>query len=474
MYRYNAREIADAIGGMFLSGDESIMADDITIDSREVKAGSVFAAFLGENSDGHAYLESAASSGATVLLVSDKDAFESRKAAFDDSAVAVIFVDDMRKAIQDLARHQRSRLHDNEVVVIAVTGSTGKTSTKEFIAAVLSPTFKVISTFGNQNNELGMPLTLLRADETTQVVIVEMGMRGSGQITELASIARPRYGIVTSVGTSHLELLGTRMNIAHAKAELFAQLPSDGVALYDFSDEFGSLLSVAADCRHLTVGFCDHADVAIKDATLDALGLPSARYRSGEVAIDVSLTVPGLHHLLNAGYAAAIALELGVAEEEIRSRLGHAQLSGMRFSAVRNDNLQITFINDAYNANPTSMRGSLRTFAALGATGRKIAVLGDMLELGDYSSKAHEEIGELVAELSLDAVFVYGDFSSAIAAGSRNHEFVRVFEYGLDKMDKLCSDLGEYVRPGDTVLLKASRGLALERIINVLGDFRVG
>jgi len=474
VYRFSAREITDAVDGTLLAGDESITADAFNIDSRSVGIGSVFAAFRGENSDGHAHLEHAVSAGATVVLVSERGAFESKRAVIDERKVAVVLVDDMGKAVQDLARYQRSRLHESGVAVIAVTGSTGKTSTKEFIAAVLSPTFSVVSTSGNQNNELGMPLTLLRADETTQVVIVEMGMRGSGQIAELASIARPRYGVVTSVGTSHLELLGTRADIARAKAELFEQLPPDGVALYDYSDEFGALLSDAAACRRLTVGFDGRADVAIEDCVLDAQGLPSARFESGDVAIDISLTVPGLHHLLNAGYAVAIALELGVAEEEIGDRLGRVQLSGMRFSEVRNDDLEITFINDAYNANPTSMKGSLKTFAALSTPGRKIAVLGDMLELGDYSSKAHGDVGELVAGLSLDAVFAYGDYSQLVADASRRSEFTRVFEYELDKMDRLCSDLASYVRPGDTVLLKASRGLALERIIDVLGDPRVG
>lgn len=475
MYSMTAEKIARVLCGTLYAGGQDAKASRVVIDSREVKDATLFAALVGARADGHEYLETALDNGASILLVEQEESAQriATHPKIVSGEASVIVVRSVFKGITGLAAHQRDLMDmRNDVVVVGVTGSTGKTSTKEFIASILSSEKKVVATRGNQNNELGAPLTVLRVDEETEVLIVEMGMRGKGQVRELARMARPHIGVISTLGTSHIELLGSREEIAHAKAELFKELPTTGVALYRYEEDFRDILIDAADCEKVSVGFSGSADIVLDNVSCDEQGCYSARIAGPFGSFEFSLSVPGEHHLVNASFGIVIGARLGISNETLKDACVHATLSGMRFARVLDQSSGLTFINDAYNANPTSMSGALRTFARLSTKGKRIAVLGDMLELGDFGPQAHREVGELCARLPIDILFCYGELSQEMAESALEAQMPYVYHFELGKIDELCQKLAEVAQPQDIILLKASRGCALEQVIEKMGAYR--
>lgn len=475
MYSMTAEKIARVLCGMLFAGASDVSASRVVIDSRDVEADTLFAALVGARADGHEYLETALDKGASILLVEQEDA--AQRVADHPSIVngqaSVIVVRSVFKGITGLASHQRDLMDmRNDVTVIGVTGSTGKTSTKEFIASILSSRKNVVATRGNQNNELGAPLTVLRVDDRTEVLIVEMGMRGKGQVRELARMARPHMGVISTLGTSHIELLGSREEIAHAKAELFRELPESGIALYRFEEDFRDILIDAAECEKISVGFDRAANVVLDNVICDEQGCYQARITGPFGSFEFSLSVPGEHHLVNASFGIIIGARLGIDNETLKEACKHATLSGMRFARVLDKASGLTFINDAYNANPTSMAGALHTFSHLCTRGKRIAVLGDMLELGDYAPEAHREIGALCSSLSIDTLLCYGEFSAEMAQAAQDAGMPYVYHFELGKIDELCQKLAAIAQPQDLILLKASRGCALEQVIEKMGAYR--
>jgi len=423
------------------------------IDSRQARPGSLFAAFVGERLDGHDFLESVAGAGVTVALVS-------RPIKLPPAGLTLIQIDDLHGALQDLARYQRSKL---TIPVVAVTGSTGKTSTKEMLRAALGSKLRVVATEANNNNELGVPLTILAADESTEALIVEMGMRGRGEIALLADIARPQIGVITTIGTAHLELLGSRENIARAKAELFEALPPEGLAVFPAEVNFSPLLRASTKAQICTVGIdpCQ-ADLTASDIRLDEQACPHARITlpdGSEVLLD--LQVAGLHNVSNALLALAVGLHLGLDAATMATALAAVRSTGMRLNIVEAPDRGIRLVVDAYNANPDSMAAALGSLAALQPAqpeGRRIAVLGDMLELGEESESAHREVLAQAAGLGLECLFVFGSEFSAVAPR----------EVAYDDMGVLTRSLCSFVRPGDIVLVKGSRVMRMERVIEAL------
>lgn len=475
MYSMTAEKIARVLCGSLIAGEPTVSATRVVVDSREVTGGALFAALVGERVDGHDYVEKALDLGAAILLVEQEEAGKraSEHPRVQAGEASIILVRSVFKAIAGLASHQRDLMDmRNNVTVVGVTGSTGKTSTKEFIASILSSQKNVVATRGNQNNELGAPLTVLRVDESTEVLIVEMGMRGKGQVRDLARMARPHIGVISTLGSSHIELLGSREEIAHAKAELFEELPSEGVALYRYEENFSEVLRGAAQCEQISVGFDGAADVVLDHLTCDDQGCYSARISGPFGAFDFSLSVPGEHHLVNASFGIVIGARLGIDNETLKKACTHATLSGMRFARVKDEVSGLSFINDAYNANPTSMEGALRTFAHLFSQGKRIAVLGDMLELGDFGPRAHREVGALCATLPIDVLICYGELSRDMAQAARAANMSYVYHFELGKMDELCAQLAKLAAPEDIILLKASRGCALEQVIEKMGAYR--
>ncbi len=439
-------------------------------DSRAVAPGDVYVALPGERVDGHDFSAAAVQAGAAGVLAShalDEASLDAVRAA----GAFVIEVADTAQSVTDLARAWRGRLTGR---VVGVTGSTGKTSTKNLVRDVLSAAFTTVATEGNQNNELGVPKTLLNAQEDTEAVVVEMGMRGLGQIEGLCSFVRPQVGVITNVGESHIELLGSRENIARAKAELICALPDGvGVAVLNAACPYTPFVREVArtEERGIRVVLYDgsgnpdpEASVYALDVELDGEGRPRFTLCTPQGSAPCALPVRGLHNVHNACAAAAVGTAFGMDAAHIAQALG-----GARQEAGRQEVLRAaggwTVVNDAYNANPDSMRAALSFFSALAVPGRHIAVLGDMGELGAHAPEGHERVGRMAAEAGLDALVCAGELSrsmaaAAIAAGMSPDAVV--WTPGRDEALEAVRTMG--LVAGDAVLVKASHFMGLERL----------
>ncbi len=457
-------------GGKLIGGNRQTVVSGLTIDSRMVPPGAAFVALLGEHSDGHDHLYDAVLAGAHALVVTlGPDELSTLLQQPQMEGVSVIRVADGAQALRDLAAWHRTRL---TCPVIGITGSTGKTTTKDMLRSVLERDRRVVATEGNRNNELGVPLTVLSADPLTEALIVEMGMRGLGQIAELAAIVRPSFGLVTNVGTSHIELLDTEESVADAKSELIASLPPDGLAFLNGDDAYSDRIEKVSRARVRRYGLSEWCDVRAEDISLDDESRASFTLLSNGDRFEISLSVPGRHNVYNALAAAAIALELGVAETDIAEGLADVHLTAMRMQMFETAT-GLTVINDAYNANPVSMRAAIETLLDMRAPARRVAVLGDMAELGSLTELAHFQLGELVGRRGVDVLVTVGQRSARIGEGARvggmPPENVRV----CATVEEAGEVLDDVLQPGDIVLVKASRVMGLERIVEGLVTPRV-
>ncbi len=495
--RLNAKQIAAYTGGSFAVEplDPRALMCGVTWDSRDVKPGDLYVALPGERVDGHDFVAAALRAGALGALVMQPQAEDVRALARELGA-AVIDVPDTAGAVSDLAREWRSHLQGR---VIALTGSTGKTTTKNLVRDVLAAAGSVTATAGNQNNELGVPKTLLAAEPECDAVVVEMGMRGPGQIAELCSIVRPDWGLVVNVGESHIELLGSRENIARAKAELLRELPEgSGLAFVNAADDFADFMREDArlDARRVPcVLFDGTEDAAARRVAASAADAVRPAVWAEQVELDeqgrarfvlhacgfddaaaaaphvetapCALNLRGLHNVSNACAAAAVGRASGMSLAAVADALAHAEPEAGRQEVLRARG-GFTVVNDAYNANPDSMRASLNTFCALEVPGRRVAVLGDMAELGDFARACHAGIGELAARLPLDRLVCVGELAACIAdaaekAGMDAGRIVRAAT-----ISDVLGELDTCIEPGDAVLVKASHCMGLERVVEGL------
>ncbi|MFC6694382.1 UDP-N-acetylmuramoyl-tripeptide--D-alanyl-D-alanine ligase [Nocardioides daphniae] len=449
-------EVADVVGGV-LDGDgagDVLVTAPASVDSRAVPEGGLFVAVVGERVDGHDYAAGAVASGAAGVLGSHP------------CGAPAVLVDDPVAALGLLARHVLDRLPD--VTVLAMTGSQGKTGTKDFLAAVLAPEGPTVATAGNNNNELGVPLTVLRADADTRFLVVEMGARGVGHIATLCEIAPPRVAAVLNIGTAHVGEFGSREMIAVAKGEILEALPADGTAVLNGGDPLTSAMGVRTRATVTSFGVdAELAGVAWRGLDLDESG--RARFELGHDGrwAPVHLRQIGMHQVENAAAAAAMALAVGVRLDDVAERLsGTGEVSRWRMEPhVRADGLLV--VNDAYNANPESMSAAVRTLAHLGRArgGRSIAVLGEMRELGDGSEVGHRRVGTVVAEVGIDLLVTVGPEAEAIAAGAAADPAWRGEAIITASRDEALARVRENVTAADAVLVKASRGAALEHIV---------
>ncbi len=435
--------VAETTGGV-VHGEGGTLVDAVVIDSRDVRAGTLFAALAGEHVDGHDFAAAAVEGGAFAVLASRQ------------LDVPCVVVDDVTKALADLARHN---LTHTSATVIGVTGSQGKTSVKDLLAHILETSGPTISPRGSFNNELGVPLTVLRAGRETRFLVVEMGARGVGHISDLCQVAPPHIGVVLNVGSAHVGEFGSAEVIAQAKGELVEALGTDGIAVLNADDPLVSAMASRTTARVITFGA--DGDVAVGPVSLDEHGQPHFTLTHDSVTVDAHVPQIGEHHAANAGAAAAAAIAAGVDLPGIAARLETAKAaSPMRMEHhVRDDGLVV--VNDAYNANPESMAAALRAVATLG-DGRPVGVLGEMLELGDASHDAHLGVGRLAAELGFVRVIAVGPGAAAIAEGAG-----RIGETVAD-VDAAIALLSASLHADDVVLVKASRGARLERVAQAL------
>jgi UDP-N-acetylmuramoyl-tripeptide--D-alanyl-D-alanine ligase len=449
-------EIAEIVGGQSYDiPDPAVrVTGPVVIDSRAVRPGSLFAAFAGEQVDGHDYAERAVAAGAAAVL------------ATRPVGVPAIVVPDVTAALGALARSVVERLG---TTAIALTGSSGKTSTKDLIAQVLERKGPTVYPAGNLNNEIGLPLTALRAAEDTEHLVLEMGARYIGDIRYLTGLVPPKVGLVLNVGTAHIGEFGGREQIAEAKGEIVECLPKDGVAVLNADDPLVRAMATRTKARVVLFGEAADADVRAENVRLTQLGQPSFTLQTPTGCSDVTMRLYGEHHVSNALAAAAVAHELGMSVDEIALALSEAgTLSRWRMEVTERPD-GVTIVNDAYNANPESMRAALRALAAMGKGRRTWAVLGQMAELGDEALAEHDAVGRLAVRLNVSKLVAVGGREAswlqlgAYNEGSWGEESVHVSD-AQAAVDLLRSEL----RPGDVVLVKASRSVGLERVAQAL------
>ncbi len=443
-----ARQIAEILGTSVAAGNPDALASGgVSTDTRTLKRGAVFIALRGENFDGDAFAKAALDAGAAVVVVQ-------RWSGEAPADAAVIEVPDTLLALQKLAHWWRKQL---DILVVGITGSNGKTSTKDFTTAVLSRKFKVSSTRGNLNNHIGVPLTVLAATPADQVGVWEMGMNHPGEIAPLCEIARPKYGIITNIGTAHIEFLGSRDAIAEEKGTLARALPADGILFIPAACDYHDYLRQRTKGSIIPVGN-GRGLVRAEDLRFEADHTVFNLVIEGEGTAEVTLPVPGKHMVGNALLAAGVGWKLGVPIAEIAAGLSLAVPAVGRFSQYQSKG--VTVIDDTYNANPESMAAAIDTVAdmAVAAGVRRIAVLGCMGELGSHSEAAHLRVGELAAESGLMVVAV-GEGAEGIARGAGGAPFFPV----LEEAAKWIS--GE-AKPGDVVLFKGSRAATVEKVMN--------
>lgn len=456
--RLTAKDLADATGGK-LTGAASAGADAYAIDTRRLETGGCFVALQGER-DGNDFIADAWARGATIVVVT-------RAPGRVPKGCAAIRVGDSLAALGDMGHLARRRLP--AATVVGITGSAGKTATKDLLAAALAPTHRVHASPASFNNEAGVPLTLLEARDDTEVAVTEMGARFAGNITELCEIAEPQVGVITHVGMAHAGLLGGREGIARVKGELLEALDRDGTAVLDAGDAFTPALAARTRARVLTVGVGDVPGATIRavDVVLDDELRPRFRLLTPWGATRVCLSVRGERQAVNAAMAAAVALELGVPLERVAEGLAHAATSAWRMDVTRTPE-GITVVNDAYNASPTSMAAALRSFRHLAPGARHIAVLGEMLELGDHARAEHQKVGRLAVSSDVGIVIAVGAGARPIADGARLAGAGRAQVIEVDDADGAVTAVTELARAGDAVLVKASRAVGLERVAEAL------
>ncbi|PBC64468.1 UDP-N-acetylmuramoyl-tripeptide--D-alanyl-D-alanine ligase [Streptomyces sp. Tue6028] len=458
MIALSLAEIAAVVGGQTHDiPDPSVqVTGPVVRDSREVESGSLFVAFVGERVDGHDFAEAVVEAGAVAVLASRP------------VGVPAIVVADVQAALGALARHVVERLG---ATLVALTGSAGKTSTKDLIAQVLRTKAPTVFTPGSLNNEIGLPLTALSATEETRFLVLEMGARGIGHISYLAGLTPPKVGLVLNVGTAHIGEFGGREQIAQAKGELVESLPEDGAAILNADDPLVRAMASRTKARVILFGESDEADVRAENVRLTDSGQPAFSLRTPSGCSDVTMRLYGEHHVSNALAAAAVAHELGMSADEIARALSEADsLSRWRMEVTERPD-GVTVVNDAYNANPESMRAALRALAAMGKGRRTWAVLGQMAELGDEALAEHDAVGRLAVRLNVSKLVAVGGREAswlqlgAYNEGSWGEESVHVSD-AQAAVDLLRSEL----RPGDVVLVKASRSVGLERVAQALLD----
>lgn len=444
MLRFTVKEIADMMNGEVICGDENTITEGVCIDSRAAKMNTIFFALKGEVTDGHRFVGSAVENGACAAVVSEKQ----------DVDICQILVEDTFEALQELAKAYIARFPIN---YIAVTGSSGKTTTKDIIAAVLSEKYNVLKTQGNLNSTTGVPLTLFDLDHSHEIGVIEMSMSSRGEIYGNCDIVRPDTAVITNIGLCHIEYLGTQDNIFAAKTEAFAFLGKENTAIVNGEDKY----------------FIDYEndDFAIVKVGIDAgdMRAKNINYENDRMFFTVEINgkdeqfeffYPGRHNVLNCLSAIAVALKYGLSCDQIRSGLKKFVPSKNRMDISRNE--FAVLINDTYNANPDSMKAAIDVIGHM-AKGRKIAVIGDMLELGEQSAELHRQCGEYAASKNLDLVYTVGGYANDYKEGFDSVQSSGICITFDDKIS-LSKYLNETTQKDDCILFKASRGMELEHV----------
>lgn len=443
-------ELLEAINGEVIVNNKNNEFNSICIDTRKIAKNNVFLAINGENFNGNKYVKSAFEKGASIAIV-DEVMFEKSEV---DGLGIVIKVKDTCEALLLLANYYRKKLG---IKVVGVTGSTGKTSTKDLIAAFLSDKYKVFKTKGNFNNQIGLPLMILELDSSYDVAVLEMGMSDLGEIHTLAKTALPDIAVITNIGLSHIENLKTRENILKAKMEIVDFFGSDNELIVTGEDE--KLKKISSDCyKIIKIGYNHEYDVYGNNIILMEEKTKFEAHLNGE-AHKFTLPMAGKHNVLNAMLAIAVANKLGVTFESMDKGIANLEATSMRLQLIKKD--KFTIINDCYNASPDSMKSSLDVLSTYKSS-RRIAILGTMNELGHEAFNAHREVGEYASN-KLDKLIAIGDYKNSFKDGF-NGEDIEIYE----TKEEFINNIHELVKENDIILVKASRGMKFEDIVNYI------
>ena len=434
--------------GALLQGNSTARIREISIDSRTIEKGDIFLAIKGERYDGHSFVAEALRKGAVGAIVSRK---------MRGKEASIIYVGDTIKALQDIAYFHRRKF---EIPIVAIAGSNGKTTTKDILSRIFSQRMKVLSSEKSFNNEIGVPLTLLRLSVEHQIAVMEIEMNNRGGIAHLAALSRPTAGIITNAGHSHLEFFNSFDEIAASRGELLEAIGEDGISIINVDDAKKDLFFRKAKGKVVTFGIKERADFQGK-ITEDS-GWSTSFVLNG--AVEIELSVPGYGNLYNALAAAAAASVFGMSFEEIKSGIEKFSSSPMRMEVLSKGTLRI--INDTYNANPESVKMAINVLASVPTRGRRVAILGDMLELGAWSNIAHRDIGRLLASSPIDVLVTVGSEAAYIAEEVSDSSDKEVFT--LDTTEEAEKKIARIIKSDDLILVKGSRALKMEKIVDVL------
>jgi UDP-N-acetylmuramoyl-tripeptide--D-alanyl-D-alanine ligase len=478
---FSVKELLQATGGRLLKGKPAFEVRGVSIDSRTIRPGELFVALKGDRFDGHDFLSDVFKKGACGAIVDQREIFEA-----DAADKILIGVSDTLRAFQEIAGFHRRRF---PIPVVAITGSNGKTTTKEMTASILGRQMKVLKSEGNLNNHIGVPLTLLALNRRHDLALIEMGINHRGELTRLCEIARPNMGLITNIGPTHLEFLKNVEGVAKAKGELLESLDKHSVGFLNSDDSFTPRLRRLTRGPVVTFGLgqknrrpdiqavnvIHHARGSFFRLNLRRTGirietgLKKARVKkkgSAADSIEVQLAVTGQHNVYNASGAAAIASVLGIRPIEIKTGLESFHPVRLRSQIIQWRGIKI--LNDSYNANPASMKSALETLSEIRGSGRTIAVLGDMLELGGKSRAAHRAIGRLVVQLRFDYLITVGELGGLIGREAIRRGMPRNRVKVLGHLNEAIATLKMTVRDQDSVLVKGSRGMKMDKIVEGL------
>lgn len=457
MKKITIREIVKATGAQMIAlGDMDAALnreiDYVTQDSRETKEGVLFVARIGEVRDGHDFLPQCFANGVTACL--------SQKVVAPQNGAVVLLVPDTGKALLDLAAYYRDLF---DIPYIGITGSVGKTTTKDLIASVVSQKYDTLWTDGNYNNEVGVPLTIFRIEEHHQAAVIEMGMNHFGELDRIAAAVRPNIGVISNVGVAHIGLLGSREGILQAKCEMLAHLEKDGVAILNGDNDMLQILEGKLPHTVKWFGVENKRDFYADEIEVVGLEQTKCTLHTPIGAVSVTIPVPGEHMVLNALSAAAVGVELGLTLEEIKAGIDSFVPTKKRMTLMKDVN-GMTILNDVYNANPVSMKSALDVLA--NADTRKVAILGTMGELEEYAPAMHKEVGAYAAEKGVDLLFCIGKWSECMEEGAREGGLQKVYRY--DDQETFWIEGLPLLKQGDTVLAKASNAIGFYKTIEKL------
>ena len=463
---WTAEEIIEATRGELLCGDLGRPFSGVSIDSRSISADDVFVAITGDVHDGHAFTSKIVDQGVRGLVISRHKAKQMPIAAWKTNDVVCIAVEDTTRALGDIAAFNRLR---SQASVVAITGSNGKTTTRRMITAVLDRQYETLTAVGNFNNDIGLPLTLLGLSTGHQWAVLELGTNNPGEIARLAEICSPDIGVLTNIGPAHLEGLGSIEGVMQEKGDLLKNLGPDGKAILNADDPRVIQLASKTKAEVILYGLSREATIRAKDVNETKLTISFKLIFAGE-SISIHLNSPGRFMVSNALAAAAVGHQIGLSCETVKTGLEAFKPASGRMN-IKHMPGGIHLIDDTYNANPESMKAAFATLNTLRAGARGVAVIGDMLELGAQVRSLHRKVGVRAARSGISRLYVYGEFAAEVTAGAHD-EGMQPTDIFEGTHDEIVEDLKNWLQPGDWLLVKGSRGMAMEKVVEGLKAWR--